>query len=267
MGWVMITRKQSIEHFSLRMDELISSNYLLADKKITNILKTVTASKLFYELICFTATGFSYENYLASLPKGQYFPLDNKKNLIAFGFSLFSEIDQKNEDLLNILSLYYKAESFDKMFKLFADNFLMPFKNIVLDVANELLNTTDSEEYENSKVKINPQKKEPTKTEDSPVQLTIETVQPTKKYLTCYRDIQKILISEKGKIIHCKHVKDAEKSDLLGLLDRFKDCLFRGNKEAIKTAFIGYKYAITAFKRIDSEVDDIERILKFCDAI
>ena len=266
MGWVMITRKQSIEHFSLRMDELISSNYLLADKKITNVLKTVTASKLFYELICFTATGFNYEAYLVSLPKGQYFPLDNKKNLIAFGFSLFSEIDQKKEDILNILSLYYNAESFEKMFKLFADNFLVPFKNIVVDVANELLNSTDGE-CVSAGVGPNLQTKESTKIESAPVQLTIESVQPTKKYLTCYRDIQKILISEKGKIIHCKHVKDAEKSDLLVLLDRFKDCLFRGNKEAIKTAFIGYKYAISAFKRIDSEVDDIERILKFCNAI
>ena len=262
----MITRKQSIEHFSLRMDELISSNYLLADKKITNVLKTVAASKLFYELICFTATGFNYETYLVSLPKGQYFPLDNKKNLIAFGFSLFSEIDQKKEDLLNILSLYYNAESFEKMFKLFADNFLVPFKNIVVDVVNELLNSTDGEGA-SAEAHQSLQIKESVKTESAPVQLTIESVQPTKKYLTCYRDIQKILISEKGKIIHCKHVKDAEKSDLLVLLDRFKDCLFRGNKEAIKTAFISYKYAISAFKRIDSEVDDIERILKFCSAI
>ena len=32
----------------------------------------------------------------------------------------------------------------------------------------------------------------------------VETAnQPTKKYLTCYKDIQKILISEKSKIIHC----------------------------------------------------------------
>ena len=57
----MVTRKQSIEQFRSRMDELIASNYILADKKITDVLKTVTASKLFYELISYCADGFDYE--------------------------------------------------------------------------------------------------------------------------------------------------------------------------------------------------------------
>ena len=40
-----------------------------------------------------------------------------------------------------------------------------------------------------------------------------------------------------------------------------------GKKESIKTSFVSYKYAILAFKKIESEVEDIERILKFCSAI
>ena len=265
----MVTRKQSIEYFSSRMDELINSNYLLADKKITNVLKTVTTSKLFYELICFTAEGFNYDYYLASLPKGHFFPTENKKNLIAFAFCLFSEIDSRREDLLNILSLYYNAESFDKMYRLFIENFLIPFKNTVVAVAEEMLNAevcessavSDSNIFTESKENVKTEQKHNATVKDEQVN------QPSKKYLTCYKDIQKILISEKGKIIHCKHLKDNEKSDLLVLLDRFKECLFRGNKDAIKTAFISYKYAVSAFKRIDSEVDDGERILKFCGAI
>lgn len=261
----MITRKQSIERFSLKMDELISSNYLLTDKKITAVLKAVTASKLFYELICFTAEGFDYTTYLNSLPRGEAFPVSNKRLLIAFGFSLFSEIDCKNEDILSILSIYYVAESFDKSYKLFVEKFLIPFKNAVLYVAEEMLVDSTANVKEEPKVVVT--------FAEVGQQIKLEQVkQPeatgeTKKYLTCYRDIQKILISEKAKIIHCKHVKDGEKSDLLVLLDRFKDALFRGNKQEIKAAFISYKYAISGFKRIDSEVDDVERILKFCNAI
>ena len=119
----MITRKQSIEYFSSRMDELITSNYLLADKKITNLLKTVTTSKLFYNLICYTAQGFDFATYYPSLPKGEFFSIKNKKNFIAFAFCLFVEIDAKNEDLLNVLSLYYHADSFENSYKLFVDNF------------------------------------------------------------------------------------------------------------------------------------------------
>ena len=267
----MITRKQSIEYFSLRMDELINSNYLLVDKKITNLLKTVTASKLFYEIISFTAEGFNFENYKASLPKGSFFPVDNKKNLIAFAFCLFSEIDAKNEDLLNILSIYYNAENFDRMYKLFVENFLIPFKSAVLTVIDEILRY-ESEEDSPFKGIVEEIEEDitiaPLKTDEKKVTKKVEPAnQPTKKYLTCYKDIQKILISEKSKIIHCKHLKDNEKSDLLVLLERFKDCLFHGNKESIKTAFISYKYAVSTFRRIDSEVDDVERILKFCEAI
>ena len=261
----MITRKQSIERFSLKMDELISSNYLLTDKKITAVLKAVTSSKLFYELICFTAEGFDYTSYLNSLPRGEAFPVSNKRLLIAFGFSLLSELDCKNEDILSVLSIYYGAESFDKSYKLFAEGFLTPFKNAVLYVTGEMLAQSSVNEKEDAKVVVSiggvgqqlelKQVKQP------------ETNSETKKYLTCYRDIQKLLISEKAKIIHCKHVKDAEKSDLLVLLDRFKDALFRGNKQEIKATFISYKYAILGFKRIETEIDEVERILKFCKAI
>ena len=140
-----------------------------------------------------------------------------------------------------------------------------PIKNAVLYVAEEMLVDSTANVKEEPKVVVT--------FAEVGQQIKLEQVkQPeatgeTKKYLTCYRDIQKILISEKAKIIHCKHVKDGEKSDLLVLLDRFKDALFRGNKQEIKAAFISYKYAISGFKRIDSEVDDVERILKFCNAI
>ena len=261
----MITRKQSIENFSVKMDELIISNYLLADKKITAVLKAVTASKMFYELICFTADGFDYATYFSSLTRGEAFPVSNKKLLIAFGFSLFTEIDCKNEDLLNILSIYYSADSFERSYKIFVEEFLIPFKNTVLYVVEEMMRKEAESQKEETEDVIS--------FTEVDHQIKMEAVkQPehsseTKKYLTCYKDIQKILISEKAKIIHCRHLKDNEKSDLLVLLDRFKDALFHGKKQEIKASFISYKYAVSGFKRIDSEVDDVERMLKFCKAI
>lgn len=258
----MITRKQSIEHFTLRVDDLINSSYILADKKISNLLKTVTASKLFYELISFCAEGFCYEDYFLSLPKGQAFSIEDKKVLIAFGFSLLTAFDLKEQDLLQILSTYYPSESFDKSYKLFADGFLKPFKICVLAVVNEMMDCVVYAPVfcgETKQEKAEPVILSQTK--------NTEHVHHEKKYLTCYKDIQKILISEKGKIIHCKYVKDAEKEDLLTLLDIFKDKLAVGNKESVKTSFIAYKYAVQAFKRLDSEVDDIGRILKFCEII
>ncbi len=263
----MVTAKQSIEYFDIRISNLITSSYILADKKITDLLKTVTTSKLFYELISFCSEGFDYEDYFCKLPEGQYFPTDDKKNLIAFAFSLLLSIDTKQQDLLKILKTYYPSENFEISYKLFVDNFLIPFKDITLIVANEMhsSNLIPASTVKTTVVTL--------PTESTPIKTTVEeNAQPKfegdqKKYLTCYKDIQKILISEKGKIIHNKHLKDEEKNDLIILLNNFKDCLFLGKKENIKTSFVSYKYAILAFKRIESEVEDIERILKFCSAI
>ena len=123
----MVTAKQSIDYFNIRICDLINSSYILADKKITDLLKTVTTSKLFYELISYCLEGFDYENYFSSLPKGQPFPVNDKKNLMAFAFSLFIALDTKKQDLLNILTEYYPSESFEESYKSFTDNFLIPF--------------------------------------------------------------------------------------------------------------------------------------------
>ena len=113
----MVTAKQSIDYFNIRICDLINSSYILADKKITDLLKTVTTSKLFYELISYCLEGFDYENYFSSLPKGQPFPVNDKKNLMAFAFSLFIALDTKKQDLLNILTEYYPSESFEESYK------------------------------------------------------------------------------------------------------------------------------------------------------
>ncbi|MBR3864815.1 MAG: hypothetical protein IKJ19_06880 [Clostridia bacterium] len=263
----MVTAKQSIEYFNVRISNLINSSYILADKKITDLLKTVTTSKLFYELISYCSEGFDYESYFSSLPVGQAFPIGDKKSLIAFTFSLLLAIDGKKQDLLKILTDYYPSENFEASYKLFVDNFLIPFKDITLLVANEMQSSTLMPTATTKTTVVSlPNDSAPVKTKVE------ENSQPKfegdqKKYLTCYKDIQKILISEKGKIIHSKHLKEEQKNDLIILLDNFKDCLFLGKKEAIKTSFVSYKYAILAFKKIESEVDDIERILKFCSAI
>ena len=84
-----------------------------------------------------------------------------------------------------------------------------------------------------------------------------------RNYQTCYNDIQEIIVKERNTIMHCR-IKEEEKNDLLTLLEAFKDNVFMGNKEQVRMSFVSYKYAATSFKKFYSEVDDIERILKFC---
>lgn len=299
----MVTRKQSIEQFRSRMDELIASNYILADKKITDVLKTVTASKLFYELISYCADGFDYETEKAKAfgENGFRFPQTDKE-LVAFVFCLLGEFDSGRADILKILEKYFPADNYDKSYKRFCAELLTPFKDCVLNAAEamvELGGDGSPESVSALRALSNPRKTgplfapsasgeknavnygdnthtysvsretiRPESDDDRQFEVVNENFAPSsengrKNYYTCFADIQRILLSEKTKIMHCR-IKDDKKDDVMLLLYAFKDCLFLGNKDQIKIAFIGYKYAVMNFKRLDSEVDEIERILKFC---
>lgn len=273
----MVTRAQSIKNFSCKMDKLIESSYILTTSKIAEVIKALTSSKMFFELITFCMDGFDFDAKLEEYEQvGGSFPVDNKKDLIAFGFCLLAAIDAKQIELLDVLNENYKCDNVERSYKAFALMFLTPFKFAVTNSAEQMISgledlNGDPEKFKgeafNQMVQNIPENKklapENEKSFGYKRELVYDEEAPRKNYLTCYSDIQRILTEEKSRIIRSRF-KDGEKQDLLMLLESFRDCLFKGNKEQVKTTFVSYKYAIKNYRRVDSEVEDIERILKFC---
>lgn len=259
----MVTRKQSIANFSTKMDELINSSYILSDKKITNVLKAITSSKLFFELVTFCSEDYCYEYDRDNFAKNkQPFVFDDDKQLIAFGVNLLANIDSKEEDLLNILTVNYNNDNFDKSYKEFAKNFLTPLKEVMLKTVNLMM---DAKEHGLKNISTAPVVQESEQVTFSDVQMKFDESQGEirRNYKTCYSDIQQIILRERNAIMYAR-IKEDDKSDLLNLLEAFRDCLFMGENEQLRMSFISYKYAVTNFKKVNSEYDDIERILKFC---
>lgn len=235
---------------------MLSSNYILADKKITEVLKAVTASKLFFGLISFCAEGFDYSaSFNRAFKNGEFIRPAGDKELIALGFYLFSDFDSKRADLFKMLEAYFPAENYDKSYKEFCTKFLIPFKNAAINSAKAMLELEgeDGELAFGAKNSGADEQKNGAQGEQG----------GRKIYSTCFADVQKIIVTEREKILQAK-VKEDKKSDVLTILTAFKDCLFLGDKSQIRVAFLSYKYAIMTFKRFDSDVEDIERILKFC---
>ena len=266
----MVTRKQSIENFSNKMDELINSKYIMTEKKITNVLKSITSSKLFFELVVFCNGGYDYQSERAQFYKaGEPFAFDNDKDLIAFGVNLLTSLDSKEEDLLTLLSKNYRSDNFDKSYRQFASEFLTAFKDVMVSSASSMINGCACEnENLNGGEKVN--------SESSAVaQKSVQAKRPAKKveqgekneikkhYAGCYSDLQQAIINERNLIMNSK-LSDSEKADLYVLLEAFKECVFMGNRDQMRTSFISYRYAAVNFKKLNSEVDEIERILKFC---
>lgn len=274
----MVTREQSIKNFSCKMDKLIESSYILTTSKVADVMKSLTSSKMFFELITFCMDGFDFDSKLEEYEQvGGNFPVDNKKDLIAFGFCLLAAIDSKQIELLDILNENYKGANVERSYKTFTLMFLTPFKFAVINSAEQMISELDNLNNDPEKFKgeafnqmvqnISDNKSGTAQESEKPFgykrELVYDEEAPRKNYLTCYSDIQRIISDEKSRIIHGR-LKDGEKQDLLMLLESFRGCLFKGNKEQIKTTFLSYKYAIKNYRRVDSEVEDIERILKFC---
>lgn len=266
----MITRVQSINRFESRMDDLLSSNYILADKKVTAVLQSVTASKLFYGLISFCAEGFDYEkSFSRAFSNGRFFCPESEKELIALGFCLFSDFDSKRLDLFKLLENFFPADNYDKSYKAFCSSFLQPFKSAVVRAAKAMLELDDGDPslaFSSEKNALNDEEKSSLSESEHAENFAPASESGRKNYYTCFADVQKILYSERSTILQAK-IKEDKKNDLLAILGAFKDCLFLGDKQQIRIAFLSYKYAVMNFKRLDTEIDDIERILKFCKII
>lgn len=230
---------------------MLSSNYILADKKITEVLKAVTASKLFFGLISFCAEGFDYSaSFNRAFKNGEFVRPSGDKELIALGFYLFSDFDSKRADLFKLLESYFPAENYDKSYKEFCAKFLIPFKTAAISAAKAML-------------ELEAEEGDLPETGSSYAPKNDGAHAEHKIYSTCFADVQKIIVAEREKILQAK-IKEDKKNDVITILTSFKDCLFLGDKPQIRVAFLSYKYAIMNFKRIDSDVDELERILKFC---
>lgn len=260
----MVTRKQSLNNFSTRMDDLINCAYLLSAPKITAVLKSITSSHLFFELVTFCMEDVDFDELFVQYSlSAEPYPVDDKKTLIAFGFNLLALIDSGEIELYDVISNNYKRSTLDKCYSNFAAAFLIPFKTAVIDTVEKMIDLSRAEETSADAPAAGDKKDD----DVSPVFARADDDgEGRKNYLTCYSDIQTIVTEERVKIMYAK-LREGERQDLVMLLDAFRDCLFKGTKEQIKQAFISYKYAVQNFKKLDTAVDDIGRILKFCGII
>lgn len=142
----MATREQSVRNFIFCMDEVINSNYILASKKISVLLRTIASSKLLYELFDYCSRDFDYPSVRAraivegeTAGHGTFTMPVGGKNVIAFVLHLLYEIDAENADLTRLLTYCFYDGSFNDSYKRFAREVLIPFKEQTVTAASCML--------------------------------------------------------------------------------------------------------------------------------
>lgn len=134
---------EEIGRFLSACDELIDSMFILADGKISELLKTIAASEELTGLFQAVTEGYDYEGakkrYLRypaephSARGAAYLPTD-RREILAFVFCLLVEFDSGSMRFSDFLLRYfYEDGSYTASYTLFAARLIRPFRDIVRD--------------------------------------------------------------------------------------------------------------------------------------
>lgn len=249
----MITCEQSINNFKLKMEELINAKYILADNKISGVLKTISDSTLLYEIFEHVTKDFDYQTFksvclLENAEDGEKFSLPKREqDILAFGFLFLFEIDGGIENLFDVCNKYFPSlDGKQASYKRFTEEFLIPFMVVTEKVAYKVLSgesLIEAEELEKAK-----------EVEET------ESESPKNEKTTA----QKILEDGREKAVSLmqtdkKRVEDYE--EVVFVIDMFIDFINKKDMEGITLAFTALKYMVKQTKKIKLDVSELAKVL------
>ncbi len=141
--------------FNTACDEFISGKYILADIKISSILRIIAEDEKLKDIVssCLESYDFNTIFKHSIHTKGNAYELNvptNEKELIAFVFSLLYKLDNKDINFYDFISQFYKNDSDEpgKEFYNFANAIIIPFKNAVNSLYSKRHVIVEADDYQ-----------------------------------------------------------------------------------------------------------------------
>lgn len=132
------TKPDGLDNFLNACDEFIQGKFILADIKISKILRAISTSKEVYNLMAESLINYNFRKEYSELKKlsdeqGKDFELPkDTQSVISFVFAMLVEIDSKRIDFSELLSTTFPyATSQREEYAMFSQKFIIPFKNAV----------------------------------------------------------------------------------------------------------------------------------------
>ena len=125
-----------LAEFLNSVDGLISGKFILADIKISNILKLIARNQSLYNYIKSTLTNFNFEEELKKAStqnnNGVFkMPVDRNK-VVAMVFCFLVECDAKRINYFDFIKENFAKTENASNYVNFANSFLVPFKEIIM---------------------------------------------------------------------------------------------------------------------------------------
>ncbi len=249
-----LTLREELDAFTSKADELILSQYIIADVKIAGLLKVIASSDILLALFKNCLTNFDYQSakktYLVKSQflaedKGEFVMPPNSRELLAFVFNLLVDIDAKRVIFSEFLDKYfYVYGSLTSSYNAFVTSMIKPFKNSVKILMEDVIEGKIQDPVEALVEEENRKKK---KLEEDAIRAQKDKELSEKAYGESIKEIKQILILDKQKIRASK-LDDSEKEELLLVVDMLANVIESEDKDAINYAYVAYKFMTKTYK-------------------
>lgn len=267
-----MTKREELNAFIVRADEMLDSKYILANVKIVNLLKTIAASETLIAIFKSCLTDFDYteaktkyfvKNSLNE-GKGEFVLPTSSRELLALTFSVLMDVDAGKLDLGDFISKYfYENGSLYESYTAFLKMLIKPFKATVVSLMESVIEGKIQDpveavlEDERRKAKA---KEEALKKEQKEKELA------EKSYAESVKAVKTYLTADKIKVANSS-LSDEEKADATLIIDMLIGVTESGDKDAVNYAFTAYKFVCRAHKftfknRIKLVGEELKKIIE-----
>lgn len=239
----------SIQLFEERCEDLAQSPFILADKKISNLLRTVAVQEDLYRLTERTLERFNYEVEFMKArrprpdrPERMTLVLpDSREKLAAFVFCLLCEFENGERDLQTFLDAFFEADSTVEAFSAFTAAVIRPYRLAVRQL------------YAEQKAEADP------KAAERKPFFGVETVSSEPKALEqlsgCCQEIVAAVSAEST-------LSAEDKQDMLTLSEALFHAVLTRDKRLIKALFVGCRHTLKGFKNASALLARLEKGLR-----
>ncbi len=260
-------KKMELKTFVSYMEELINTNYVFAETKMINVLKSIASSPTLMAIFKSCLDGYNYarakekyliENSIDGENRGRFILPETSQEILAFTFNLLMEFDSKRLHMGKFLNKYfYQSGSLYESYTSFSGIVLKPFEKAVKLFMESVISgsTVDPTVTAEPQIKTEVIHQEVAKPE-TPLQPT-NIYSPDSYTGRCIG----VLAKDKRAVKESPY-KEAVQNEMLFVINTFINAVKLQDEQAIKYAYITYKYAGKIYKKAKLGLCEITKILQ-----
>ncbi len=250
--------KSLIMNVIVSCNELMDGKFILADSKISKILKDITESKDVYNLLSECMANFNFEREFLrakiKMPtKPGYFKMpDEKYKILPMVFCILVDIQKRKIDFPTFLREYFKSEDEEvSEYENFSNEIIKPFRNAISDIfelpliieerVHKISNNDPLQERED---RINAQKNEQVEKEKEVEEVAQNIAEPAEQESpqSIFVDITKIVNEILATIEYDYHLKPDVYDNAKIMLSGIKRACELEDFKLLNALLIGFDY-------------------------